>query len=100
MPKTIKLLEDRFVAPDGFTVEKWLKGEVHENVPDAVADDLTHPLTLSAVEVTGDAKADSKAEAESIAAAAQKAADDLAAATLQAASEQAAIKAVKSPPKV
>jgi hypothetical protein len=100
MPKTIKLLEDRFVAADGFTVEKWLKGEVRENVPDAVADDLTHPLTLSAIEVTGNDKADAKAEDAALAAAAQKAADIAEAATLQAASEQAALKAVKAPPKL
>jgi hypothetical protein len=64
MSKNIKMLKDFCVAPDGFTVEKWKNGELKQNVPDELADELLHSSTIAAVEVTGDARIDARAEAE------------------------------------
>lgn len=95
MPKTIEMLRDMAVSPRGYDNEKWLKGEVHENVPDALADDLTAPQTLAAIEVTGDAKTDAAAKKEAGAAAHALAQSQAEAAALADAAAQAAQNAVK-----
>lgn len=91
--KTIKMLKDFMVAVDGFTVVKWLKGEIKEDVPDHVADDLTHEQTLAAVEVTGNKKDDAAAEAEAVAAQKDKDDAEAAAKILEEAQVRAALEA-------
>lgn len=87
MAQTIKMLRDFRISQDGFTVENWKEGEIHENVPDALVNDLLHPTAFAAVVVTGNAKVDeaaelkmmSEIEAQEHEAAARKALDDAAA---------------------
>jgi hypothetical protein len=98
MPKTIKMLKDFAVAKDGFTVERWKEGEVHEDVPDALADDLLHDTTLAASLVTGNKAADEKAEA-AVLMAQEKQAEELAAQkALADAAAMAALQAARTAP--
>lgn len=96
MPKTIKMLKDFPVSPNGYDVEKWLRGEVKKNVPDALADELTHPQTLAAIEVTGDKKADAEAEQDAAAEADRRAKEAAAAESLKEAAAKAALDAAKA----
>jgi hypothetical protein len=86
VPKTIKMLRDFKVAPNGHTVETWLNGEVYPDVADDLAGDLIG--ARHAVEVTGDEKADE--------AAAEAARDALDLAALEA--EEARLKAGEPKP--
>jgi hypothetical protein len=95
MPKTIKMLKDFSVSPNGYDVEKWLKGEVKKNVPDALSDELTHPQTLAAIEVTGDRAADKEAEQDAIAEAERRANEVAAGEALKEAAAKAALDAAK-----
>ncbi|WP_159728376.1 hypothetical protein [Methylosinus sp. Ce-a6] len=96
MPKTIKMLKNFSVSPNGYDVEKWLKGEVKRNVPDALADDLTDEQTLAAIEVTGDKKADAEAEDGAKAEAERRAKEAAAAEALKEAAAKAALDAAKN----
>jgi FKBP-type peptidyl-prolyl cis-trans isomerase len=96
MPKTIKMLKDFAVSPNGYDVEKWLKGEVKRNVPDALADDLIHEQTLAAIEVTGDKKADAEAEEDAHAEAERRAKEAAAAEAAKEAAAKAALDAAKA----
>ncbi|WP_018266517.1 hypothetical protein [Methylosinus sp. LW4] len=96
MPKTIKMLIDKLVSPNGYDTEMWRKDEVKHNVPDALADDLTHKQTLAAIVVTGNAKTDAAAEEGALEEAERRAKDAAAAQALQEAAEKAALEAVKA----
>lgn len=96
MPKTIKMLKDFPVSPNGYDVEKWLKGEVKRNVPDALADDLTHDQTLAAIEVTGDRAADKQAEVDATAEAERRAKEAAVADAAKEAAAKAALEAAKA----
>lgn len=96
MPKTIKMLKDFPVSPNGYEVEKWFKGDVKKNVPDALADELTHGQTLAAIEVTGDRAADKQAEVDAAAEAERRAKDAAAAEAAKDAAAKAALEAAKA----
>ncbi|TDX61933.1 hypothetical protein EDE12_11234 [Methylosinus sp. sav-2] len=96
MPKTIKMLIDKLVSPNGYDTEMWRQNEVKRNVPDALADDLTHSQTLAAIEVTGNKKTDAEAEEDALAEAERRAKEAAAAQALQEAAEKAALDAVKA----
>ncbi|MDJ0449239.1 hypothetical protein [Methylocystis sp. JR02] len=95
MSKTIKMLKDTRVSPNGHDVEMWRKGEVKENVRDDVADDLTHEQTLAAIEVTGDRKADAESEKDALDEMSRRADEAAAAVALKGAAEKAALDAAK-----
>jgi len=96
MPKDIKMLRDHHVSLHGFDVDKWLAGEIHRGVPDALADDLIHPKTLAAIEITGDKKADAAAQIDAEAEAKSRADDAAAAEALKEAAAKAALEAAKA----
>jgi len=96
MPKTLKMLRNHKVSLHGYDVEDWLKGEIHENVPDGLADDLTHPQTLAAIEITGDKKADAAAQSDAEAEAKARADEAAAAEALKEAAAKAALDAAKA----
>jgi hypothetical protein len=96
MPKNIKMLRDHHVSLHGYDVEKWLAGEIHRDVPDALADDLTHPQTLAAIEITGDKKTDAAAQSDAEAEAKARAEEAVAAEALKEAAAKAALEAAKA----
>ena len=61
-----------------------------------LADDLIHPQTLAAIEVTGNKRVDEKAELDALAEQERRDKEAAAAATLSAAAETAALAAVGS----
>lgn len=85
------MLRDFAVSPNGHQVEKWLNGEVHDNVPEALAEDLI--VSLIAVEVTGNRKRDEQLEAEAIGALEEDAKRAQVAAAVAAAAKDAALEA-------